>query len=415
MLRSALVCSSALLLLSALTTPTHAEPRPMLAVLDFVSAGADVTETELSLLTDVSRAEARRTLGSAYTIITQESIQQLLKAHGKTLEQCQGECETETGKLLGAELVVSGRLVKAFGAYKANLKLHRTEPPELLDARVLTVNTLAALEGAVRQGTSQILSSLYPASAKKKVNSPKERGTQTTVVQDLERTASDMARNLAKRTQRDEARDRARSQSSKQASKNAARTSEIKPGHPDWGKPKRCHGIRWNCIKWIEEDVWFSFGFGLGMSWGDHSDEPVFSMVFDLWKVRYPYNNSHYLFTKLDAGFAIPLTSPELRPLPSAGLAQARWGGASAGCGFAIDSVTGAELGLGVAYGWLDQVWMDEGLGETEETVGDVGFVASLNVIHDLPDPFRVSLTAASFETPQDTVLMTSLTMGWEF
>ena len=122
MFRSALVCSSALLLLSALTTPTHAEPRPMLAVLDFVSAGADVTETELSLLTDVSRAEARRTLGSAYTIITQESIQQLLKAHGKTLEQCQGECETETGKLLGAELVVSGRVMKAFGKLKVNLK-----------------------------------------------------------------------------------------------------------------------------------------------------------------------------------------------------------------------------------------------------------------------------------------------------
>ncbi len=194
MLRFALVCSSALLLLSVVTPPTHAEPRPMLAVLDFVSAGADVTETELSLLTDVSRAEARRTLGSAYTIITQESIQQLLKAHGKTLEQCQGECETETGKLLGAELVVSGRVMKAFGKLKVNLKLHRTDPPELIDARVLTVDTLPELESGVKEATSGVLSALTSSPAASSGSTGSSTEESGSLRKSFKRAAKDVAK-----------------------------------------------------------------------------------------------------------------------------------------------------------------------------------------------------------------------------
>lgn len=198
MLRSALTCSAALVLLSTFTAPAQAEPRPMLAVLDFVSAGADVTDHELSLLSDLSRAEARRTLGSAYTIITQESIQQLLKAHGKTLEQCQGECETETGKLLGAELVVSGRVMKAFGRLKVNLKLHRTDPPELLDARVITVATLPELETAVTEATSRVLLALSddatgaPASPGSD-SGPSEDGS---LKKSLKRAAKDVAKRV---------------------------------------------------------------------------------------------------------------------------------------------------------------------------------------------------------------------------
>jgi hypothetical protein len=150
-------CLLSLFVLVSFVPPAHAQERPMVAVLDFSVFEAELTSAEIGLLADVSRAEARRVLGDGFTIITQESIQDLLKSHGKTLEQCQGVCETETGKLLGAEYVVSGKILLAFGAYKVNLKVHRTSPPELLDAVVLTVQAMAELEGAVRQGTAKIL------------------------------------------------------------------------------------------------------------------------------------------------------------------------------------------------------------------------------------------------------------------
>ena len=281
-----------LLVLVVISPGAQSKERPMLAVLDFASGGAELTQEELSLLSDVSRAEARRVLGGAYTIITQESIEQLLKAHGKTLEQCQGSCETETGKLLGAELVVSGRLVKAFGAYKANLKLHRTEPPELLDARVLTVNTLPALEGAVRQGTAQILASLAPASSKttsapSRPTAPNpSTTTRPSTREALERTERDMARSLAQRTSsrtsQKEARKRALDAAAKKAAKKSARKAAKKSARKaarkvakrtarsrvkkatrarpkraakQQGKPARCQGIPWTCIGWIEDGV----------------------------------------------------------------------------------------------------------------------------------------------------------------
>ena len=98
-----------------------------MAVLDFSEARTRIHTEELAVLADIARGEALRVLGHDYDVITRENLVDLLKSHGKTLEKCRGECETETGRLLGADLVVSGRIVKAFGKYKVNLKVHRTD------------------------------------------------------------------------------------------------------------------------------------------------------------------------------------------------------------------------------------------------------------------------------------------------
>src|SRR4051812_28874614 len=40
-------------------------------------------------------------------VITRENLLVLLKASGKALEDCEGECEVETGKRIGADFVIS--------------------------------------------------------------------------------------------------------------------------------------------------------------------------------------------------------------------------------------------------------------------------------------------------------------------
>jgi hypothetical protein len=137
-----------------------AHARPLVAVLDFTEARTGMHIEELAVLGDISRGEALEILGHDYDIITRENLVDLLKSHGKNLEQCSGECETETGRLLGAELVVSGRIVKAFGKYKVNLKVHRTNPPALLGAKMITADALGELEAAVRDGTRKVLASV---------------------------------------------------------------------------------------------------------------------------------------------------------------------------------------------------------------------------------------------------------------
>lgn len=143
-----------------LGAPRAAAERPLVAVLDFREVKSGLASHEVELLADVARGEALDRLGAGFNIITRENLLDLLKAHGTNLEQCQGACETETGRLIGAEYVVSGSIVRAFGAFKVNLKLHRTSPPELLGAEVRTARSLASLEGEVRLATGAVLASL---------------------------------------------------------------------------------------------------------------------------------------------------------------------------------------------------------------------------------------------------------------
>jgi hypothetical protein len=148
------------LLVLGLLAATPAAARPLVAVLDFTEARTGMHVEELAILGDIARGEALRVLGHDYDVITRESLVDLLKSHGKSLEKCSGECETETGRLLGAELVVSGRIVKAFGRFKVNLKVHRTDPPALLGAEMMSADKPEDLEEAVREGTRKILSTV---------------------------------------------------------------------------------------------------------------------------------------------------------------------------------------------------------------------------------------------------------------
>ena len=43
-------------------------------------------------------------------VMTQANIEQLVRASGKSLEECEGQCAVETGRLIGADLVVAGRI-----------------------------------------------------------------------------------------------------------------------------------------------------------------------------------------------------------------------------------------------------------------------------------------------------------------
>ena len=88
-------------------------------------------QVDPAYFTDVVRTKALET-SPGLTVMTRENVLVLIKASGKTLEQCEGECEVETGRLLGADLIATGDLLQIGTQLKMTLKLHDTHSGRLL-------------------------------------------------------------------------------------------------------------------------------------------------------------------------------------------------------------------------------------------------------------------------------------------
>ena len=141
----------------------QAKERPLLAVLDFDVVDSGLNSKEATALTEDVRKVALEVLGSRYDIITRENLVDLLKSHGKTLERCQGECETETGRLIGAELVVTGGVARVFGQYKLTLKIHQTDPPKLLAIQDATTKQMDALPRLLNKASEKLFEEAVPS------------------------------------------------------------------------------------------------------------------------------------------------------------------------------------------------------------------------------------------------------------
>ncbi len=89
-----------------------ARAQQSLAVLDFRDKLGG-KEVDAGYFADVVRSASLRAL-PGLRVITKENLVVLLQSTGKRLEDCEGECEVDTGRRIGADLVVSGDLLAAW-------------------------------------------------------------------------------------------------------------------------------------------------------------------------------------------------------------------------------------------------------------------------------------------------------------
>jgi hypothetical protein len=118
------------------TTPVASRPAlagARLAVLELRNKlkGRDAEALDLSYFADLARGAALRAVPSAQ-VMTRENLLVLLQAQGKKLEDCEGQCDVETGRMIGADLVVSGEALRVGSAFKLDFKLHETRTGRLL-------------------------------------------------------------------------------------------------------------------------------------------------------------------------------------------------------------------------------------------------------------------------------------------
>ena len=128
----------------------------MVGVLELRNA----TDLNAGYLTDQVRSEVKEHLPRAH-VITRENLLVLLK--NTDIAACEGECEVETGRRIGADLVISGELLRFGTQYKLNMKMHDTRSGELVSGAVAAGPGADELDRDLSRAVARLLEPLQRA------------------------------------------------------------------------------------------------------------------------------------------------------------------------------------------------------------------------------------------------------------
>ena len=125
-----------------------------------------------SYLTDLVRSGMLKAAPSL-DLMTRENVLVILQAQGKTIDECEGECEVDTARRLGADLVVSGDIVHFGTAVRISLRLHDVHSSRLLGASQASGVNADDLVQAIPAATAELARVLGPVRAPEPVAGPR--------------------------------------------------------------------------------------------------------------------------------------------------------------------------------------------------------------------------------------------------
>jgi TolB-like protein len=88
--------------------------------------------------------------------MTRENLMVLLASTGKKLEECEGECEVDTGRRIGADHIVSGEIQKVGTRYKMTLRLHDTHEGRLLSSSIGSGKSIDELDESAQKAAEEL-------------------------------------------------------------------------------------------------------------------------------------------------------------------------------------------------------------------------------------------------------------------
>jgi TPR repeat protein len=155
----------ALLTLLFAAAPALASEKKVLAVLELRSKlkDADREQVDAAYLADQLRAAALKAIPDL-RVMTRENLVVLLKSLGKDLASCEGECEVETGRKVGADLVLSGEVLKFGSRFKLSMRLHDTATGQLLSGSSASGKSADELDDATGKAIEELFRPLKSAS-----------------------------------------------------------------------------------------------------------------------------------------------------------------------------------------------------------------------------------------------------------
>ncbi|MFN3200001.1 MAG: hypothetical protein ACE366_16515 [Bradymonadia bacterium] len=140
------------------TTSSAAASKKRIAVLEFANA-AGLNQAEVDYLANLVRGEALNLDQSTYLVMTRENILEMLPP-GVDLASCEGGCEVETGRNIGASYVLTGEVIRFDGSLKFSVRLYDTESSALQGQEIATATRLLELEDPIKEAVSRLLKPL---------------------------------------------------------------------------------------------------------------------------------------------------------------------------------------------------------------------------------------------------------------
>jgi hypothetical protein len=126
-----------------------------LAVLDLRNLTKELTPDDARYFTDLVRAAVLK-LAPQLDVMTRENLLVLLRSTGKDLANCEGECEVDTGRRIGADAIISGEIQRIGTRYKISLRLHETREGRLAGASVASGHSIDELDDSANKAVATL-------------------------------------------------------------------------------------------------------------------------------------------------------------------------------------------------------------------------------------------------------------------
>jgi len=159
------------LTLLLLVMPCAASAQKRIAVLEIRGDGS-IETAGLRFLADKVREAALVHMGTEnWEVMTQENMLVLLEANAADLAACEGECEVQTGRLLGAHVVVAGSQVRFGSSYELVLRSYETETGKLIASSSASASSLDELRAQLDGTCARLFGSGMSSAAQPKSDS----------------------------------------------------------------------------------------------------------------------------------------------------------------------------------------------------------------------------------------------------
>ena len=145
-----------------LAVPGQAVESRRVAVLEFRNPAGLPEEQRDYLVDAVVRGAVRKALpADRYLVMNKENMIALLEEQKIRLEQaCEGECELDVGRKIGAHYIVTGSFWKVGAALKVTIKLHETKSGNLLSQETVSGADLAGLGDPLEEAARGMMGAL---------------------------------------------------------------------------------------------------------------------------------------------------------------------------------------------------------------------------------------------------------------
>ncbi|MBS2025040.1 MAG: hypothetical protein JST92_21785 [Deltaproteobacteria bacterium] len=141
--------------------PAATKAEPLVAVLEFKLRKPDQEKPaftpDTSFLTDVLRTAAA---DAELQVMTRENVSVLLKLQGYTPSDCVDQCELDTGRMLGADYLITGELSGEGDDKRLSVALHSTSTGRFLSGLQLHGANVSALEADLKGGSAKLFKRL---------------------------------------------------------------------------------------------------------------------------------------------------------------------------------------------------------------------------------------------------------------